>query len=168
MHQNSRIEMRALTIWQPWASLIVSGPKRIENRTRKPWARLMNQLIGIHAGRRVDDHAVAHFSKRCELALPLPHGALIGFARIAGTIEASDDEWFHGPIGIPLADVVAYPKPLPMKGAQGYWSVLDRFSDDQREHWRERTAMRCRDDAMTGELARWWAVYDVLRERGRP
>ena len=45
-----------LTILQPWASLIVAGPKRVENRT---WAPSESQLrpgdyIAIHAGKKVD------------------------------------------------------------------------------------------------------------------
>ena len=159
----SRPDMRALTIWQPWASLIVYGPKRIENRNRKPWARLVGQVIGIHAARREDAHSESHYAKRYKLSRPLPHGALLGFARIVGTVHASDDEWFVGPVGIKLAVVTAYPAPVPMKGAQGYWSVLNALSDAQREHWAERVAIRCEGGGMSEELGRWWAVYDALK-----
>lgn len=44
--------MKALTIWQPWASLIVIGAKPYEFRGWKPPARLVGQRIAIHAGKR--------------------------------------------------------------------------------------------------------------------
>lgn len=46
-------KMQALTIWQPWASLIVHGFKRIENRTWAPPADLVGTTIAIHAGKKV-------------------------------------------------------------------------------------------------------------------
>lgn len=44
--------MKALTIWQPWASLIAIGAKPYEFRGWKPPARLIGQRIAIHAGKR--------------------------------------------------------------------------------------------------------------------
>ena len=72
----TRPDMRALTIRQRWAALIVHGPKRIENHTRKPWTRLVGRLIGIHAARRVDEHSEAHMARRYWLREPLPHDVL--------------------------------------------------------------------------------------------
>lgn len=51
--------IEALSIMQPWASLIVGGPlspgmKPIENRTWKPAARLIGQRIAIHASKKLD------------------------------------------------------------------------------------------------------------------
>lgn len=54
--------MKALSILQPWASLIVGGPlspgvKRTENRSRAmaQWARLLvGEAIAIHASKRLD------------------------------------------------------------------------------------------------------------------
>ena len=157
--------LRVLTIWQPWASLIVHGPKRIENRTRKPWSRLHGQLIGIHAGARIDTDTESDYATRYQLPAPLPHGALLGVARIIGTVEKSDDPWFFGPVGIKLADVVAFSSPVPMRGAQSYWSPLKRLNDAQREHWHERAAIRQYHGDMAPELGSWWALFDVLRPR---
>ena len=44
--------MDALTIWQPWASLIAIGAKPYEFRGWQPPARLIGQGLGIHAGAR--------------------------------------------------------------------------------------------------------------------
>lgn len=156
--------MRALTIHQPWASLIVHGPKRIENRSRRPWSRLMGQLIGIHAAKRVDLAREREYSAVHDLPQPLPHGALLGFARIVGTVtevdEGSDDPWFEGPVGIRLADVVAYPEPIAMSGAQGYFSVLDRLTPDARESLMERAGAT---GMAASDRGQWLALYDVTR-----
>ena len=40
--------MKAITIWQPWASLLVSGRKRYETRS---WATSYRGPIAIHAAR---------------------------------------------------------------------------------------------------------------------
>ena len=157
--------LRVLTIWQPWASLIIHGPKRIENRARKPWSRLHGQLIGIHAGARIDTDTESDYATRYQLPAPLPHGALLGVARIVGTVEHSNDPWFLGPVGIKLADVIAFPSAVPMRGAQSYWSPIRRLNDVQREYWHERAAIRQHHGDMTPELASWWALFDVLRPR---
>lgn len=41
--------MKALTIWQPWASLLVSGQKKYETRS---WATTYRGPIAIHAAMR--------------------------------------------------------------------------------------------------------------------
>lgn len=42
--------MKALTIWQPWASLIMAGAKPWEFRSWAAWDSLVDQRIVIHAG----------------------------------------------------------------------------------------------------------------------
>lgn len=44
--------MMAITIWQPWASLIAAGAKPYEWRGWPPPKRLIGQRIAIHAGAR--------------------------------------------------------------------------------------------------------------------
>ena len=41
--------MKAITVWQPWASLLVSGRKRYETRS---WATTYRGPIAIHAAKR--------------------------------------------------------------------------------------------------------------------
>lgn len=47
--------MKALTIWQPWASLIIAGAKPYEFRSWCPPASLVGQRIVIHAAARKID-----------------------------------------------------------------------------------------------------------------
>jgi hypothetical protein len=62
----------ALTVWQPFASLIVGSPptegcpgappqKPVENRDKRPWARLLGQQIAIHAGKKMDGEVLEIF-----------------------------------------------------------------------------------------------------------
>jgi len=44
--------MKALTVWQPWASLILAGAKPYEFRGWRPPRALIGQRIAIHAGAR--------------------------------------------------------------------------------------------------------------------
>lgn len=46
--------MKAITLWQPWASWIAAGWKTIETRTHTRFASLAGQRIAIHAGKKWD------------------------------------------------------------------------------------------------------------------
>lgn len=52
--------MLALTVWQPWAGLIVHGLKPVEFRGWMPPARLVGQRIVIHAGMEPTAKHVRH------------------------------------------------------------------------------------------------------------
>ena len=45
--------MYAITLHQPWASLITLGVKTVETRAWPAPARLVGQTVAIHAGKRV-------------------------------------------------------------------------------------------------------------------
>lgn len=48
--------MRAITLWQPWASLIAEGVKTIETRPkRSPWSSAVGETIAIHAATKWPD-----------------------------------------------------------------------------------------------------------------
>lgn len=46
------MKMKALTVWQPWASLIAIGAKPYEFRGWQPPKSIVGQRIAIHAGAR--------------------------------------------------------------------------------------------------------------------
>lgn len=59
--------MKALTIWQPWASLIIIGAKPFEFRGWRPPARLIGERIVIHAAaRKADFHECRYLLQRLE------------------------------------------------------------------------------------------------------
>lgn len=49
--------MIAITLWQPWASLIAAGVKSVETRSWAPPENVIGRRIAIHAAaRRVENH----------------------------------------------------------------------------------------------------------------
>ncbi len=49
--------MKTITLWQPWATWIALGWKKIETRTHNRLAGLAGQRIAIHAGKKFDPGA---------------------------------------------------------------------------------------------------------------
>lgn len=120
----------ALTLIQPWATLIVHFGKDVENRRWFPDARLRpGERFWIHAGKKVDASAlewafdeVDGFAAKYP-GMKLPSGDLLGHVRYDGWTQASASPWFMGPIGWRLSGVVALEAPLPCVGKQGLWRV---------------------------------------------
>ena len=106
--------MKALTIWQPWASLIMIGAKPWEFRHWRPPGWLIGQRLVIHAGARAVNAGEVHQLVRLleaggryaaattlkpELALPLLRGWMAGqelpLAAGLGTAVCGDPELGH-------------------------------------------------------------------------
>lgn len=122
--------MKALSVKQPWASLIVSGAKDIENRTRcLPLAFEIPQRIYVHASLKDDQGAMQDRDLLTLMVISpdsFPRGAIIGAVTIVGCIHAnSASKWFEGPHGFMLEDAVKYETPIPCKGALGFWTPPD-------------------------------------------
>ena len=118
-------ELRALSVRQPWAWLIVNGHKDVENRTRR--YHFTGRLL-IHASKVMtpDDYATAHSIAELQgVTLPPPdqlwRGGIVGEVTVTGTVTHSTSPWFFGPYGMALKDA----KPLPVepcKGALGFFT----------------------------------------------
>lgn len=126
MHTVKR-SIYGLTLWQPWASAIVFGSKRIENRDWRVSNRLIGEFIAIHAGKFNDTRwETEHFiwdKMACTFGKDqIVLGAVIGVAVLDGFVEQSDDPWFFGPWGWVLRDVVPI-DPVPCTGRQGLWTL---------------------------------------------
>ena len=83
--------MKAITLHQPWASLIASGAKRIETRSWKPPVSLIGTEIAIHAGKRKFGGSLVNdleFMRAVDKALGwswpqmMPYGAVVATAVI--------------------------------------------------------------------------------------
>ena len=145
--------MKAITIWQPWASLLVSGQKKYETRS---WATSYRGPIAIHAAkrpvRRIIDALAADrdgdgwrtlqrldslFLKRRHLE-ELPIGAIVGNAVLV-RCNAIDEafvakltpqerdlgDFTLGRYAWEFFDMVAADLPIPARGAQGLWEWRD-------------------------------------------
>lgn len=118
----------ALTIKQPWASLIVMGRKDIENRS---WPTKFRGSVLIHASKKKDEDELCSFMDlRAARNLPrlsgsltwgdCPAGGVIGMADIVDCVDSSESPWFVGEYGFVLANA----RPLPFfacRGALGFW-----------------------------------------------
>ena len=51
--------MKAITLYQPWASLVACGAKHYETRSWAPPRELIGQTIAIHAAKKIDKTAAA-------------------------------------------------------------------------------------------------------------
>ena len=76
--------MKALSVNQPWAWLIVKGYKPLENRD---WDTKYRCRIMIHAGKRIDKNFdYDHWEKIIGREIPrdLPTGGIVGEVNIVG------------------------------------------------------------------------------------
>lgn len=114
--------MKALTITQPWASLIVLGHKSIENRT---WPTRYRGRLLIHSSKRGFDSSGLVLAGRLGIELPddLPRGAILGAADLVNVtdIVPADDPFAFGPVCWVLANATAFASPLPCRGSLGLW-----------------------------------------------
>jgi hypothetical protein len=76
--------VKALTVRQPWASLIVDGIKDVENRS---WRTNYRGRLGIHAAQRFDQELMDLYGHLLDDDLPL--GALIGSVKLIDCVNNS-------------------------------------------------------------------------------
>ena len=124
--------MKALSIKQPWAALIINGLKPCENRI---WATNVRGRIAVHAGKNVDTWAMEYFAEDIEELPPhtLETGALVGTVEIVGCDEEVQSDWddtdgFH----FRLANPIALDKPVPYKGMLKFFNVDDKLLDGKK------------------------------------
>jgi len=127
--------MKAISIRQPWAELILQGRKSIELRT---WETKIRGRIAIHAGKKVKQAACEQYGLDPAI---LPRGALVGYVDIAEVIQFDEQTWeelrnehlaaggFPGDlVGWRLANPERLPEPVPMRGRMGFFNVPDDLS----------------------------------------
>lgn len=112
--------MKALSILQPYAWLIVTGRKDIENRV---WYTGFRGPVLIHAGKTYGKRDHAEDAENIEGYPQTREEMIVGIATITGCVDRSDSKWFSGPWGFTLADARALPKLIPMRGALGFFDV---------------------------------------------
>ena len=120
--------MKALTIFQPWASAIAIGAKRIETRS---WSTSYRGPIAIHAGKRritrelrdLQENSLVwqavfwRWTDRYEDALPF--GTFVAVADLVGCCRTED-----------LVDLVDEPDFWDVRQAPGCQSYLHWYEDD--------------------------------------
>ncbi len=119
--------MRALSIRQPWAWLILHAGKTIENRT---WTTRYRGRILIHAGQQINRDAYAWIAEHFpHVRLPAPselqRGGFVGSVDIIDCFAKDDAHaakasgWYMGESGLVLRD----PRPGHFVAAPGKLSL---------------------------------------------
>jgi hypothetical protein len=130
--------MKALSLWQPWASAIALGHKRIETRH---WSTSYRGLLAIHAAKRWTREE-REFAAFLPIELPdvLPLGAIVATANLVDIRRTEDllpsisttEEIFgnYGPgrFGWILEDIRPLREPVPYPGRQGLFEI-EEMSD---------------------------------------
>lgn len=93
--------MKALSIKQPWAELIVSGKKDIENRN---WSTKLRENILIHASKSFDKDGLKWVQDNMGLLLDktekdFDKGGFVGIVKISDCVSESKSKWFFGEYG---------------------------------------------------------------------
>ena len=119
--------MKALTICQPWAWLVIHGPKRWENRT---WATSHRGPLAIHAGGSRGWLEAVYADAALRGLLPaagqLAFQAVIGvveLTRIVPAAEAAGEPFAEGPLCWRLDEPRALGWPIPLPGRPGLWNL---------------------------------------------
>jgi len=128
--------MKALTICQPYASLIAIGEKRCENRM---WPTNIRGRIAIHAGKSRE------WLRSYPYKTPdqMPFGAVVATAELIDCVELSKVTpesrfgWLlghmhaEGPFCFVLEHVQMLAEPIPFRGAQGFFFIPDHLMAPQ-------------------------------------
>ena len=88
--------MKAITLWQPYASLIAEGIKRTETRNWKPPASIIGTDIAIHAAMRWtrdEKQEAAYFSQELRELGPLPLGKVVAVVSIKAIYSTDGTDW---------------------------------------------------------------------------
>lgn len=134
MKNKSKI-MKVLTVKHPWAYLICSGVKDIENRTWKLPIKYIGQRVLIHASAKADDIKLAidgqATAEEIQLLSALNYcdenelySAIIGSVRFVDCVINHESIWAEkGVYNWVLANPVLFDKPiLNVKGKLGFWN----------------------------------------------
>ncbi len=120
---------KALSIWEPWATLIVMGKKDVENRV---WQTSYRGPLLIHAGKNT-----AYFEEdatwiRETLGIPVPPrsqlnlGCVIGYVELVDCVysELGDGRWGQpGCYHWHLKNARSLDTPIPARGFQRIFNI---------------------------------------------
>lgn len=131
--------MKAITLWQPWASLMVLGVKKIETRS---WPTRYRGPLAIHAAKRIfiPDSDEFRYFMGLYIIDPkiLPLGAMLGICQQVDCIQVPDSsskgvpgltnterafgDYTPGRYAWITTGMKAFDSPIPCSGKQGLWN----------------------------------------------
>lgn len=147
--------LKALTLKRPWPTVILFGPKRVENRTWEMPMRREGIVLALHSGQGYDREGDAAIRERWPAGrnsrfLEPEAGLLFAVARLSptrGPEEFKDDVeqavWAFGPYCYRITEMVNTSKlRLVSTGALGLWSVEPVVAAQLLKAWREGRAAK--------------------------
>jgi hypothetical protein len=113
--------MKIIAIRQPWAHLIVTGIKPVENRS---WRVNYRGPLAILASKQPAKQSVEEIERRYRVSIPrdLPRGGIVGLVDLVDIVDSHPSRFFSGPFGFVLEN--ARPLPfIPMLGQLNIWDA---------------------------------------------
>lgn len=151
--------MKALSVWQPWATLLATGEKRIETRS---WSTMHRGLLAIHAAKHWSGE-IEMMSREGQIGEALrrrgfspyqfrrqgPFGAIVGVARLRTVVRVDALDTLRDAAGVaPLSfkerafgnyepgrfawvldQARPLPEPIPLRGLQGLYDLPALLAD---------------------------------------
>ena len=136
--------IKAITVWQPWATLIAEGVKEYETRSWEPSAEgvFVSNVIGIHAAKRpVVQEELDEIVRRAHLTSrpieELPLGAMVAVVRLEAVWNTEDQhrfvtlkevtcgDWSDDRFAWRLEVIRRLHRPVPIEGKQRFWDWMD-------------------------------------------
>lgn len=134
--------IRALTLWQPWASLLAVGVKAHETRSWRIPPKMLGTRIAIHAGsgRAPESMVTVELAALCartfgeDWRTTLPKGRVLCTCRLAAdlatedAVEGADPDdvvsgvWTPGRHAWLIEDILHVDRTEPVSGRQGLWT----------------------------------------------
>jgi hypothetical protein len=128
--------MKAITVKQPWASLIVNGIKDIENRT---WLTKFRGRVLIHAAKKefnFTNELTSEYQREfiSNIKKPYVNGFIIGSVDIVDCVKSKDNKstlWgnmycYHWILEHPIK----FSNPIPAKGRLLFWDYPNILADN--------------------------------------
>ena len=95
MSITNTIQMPAISLHQPWASLIAYGVKTIETRSWRPPTKFIGQRIAIHGAKHKPSTEIALYEPlmgKWDLSEPVPpQGVIVATARLATVVQVKEN-----------------------------------------------------------------------------
>ena len=139
--------MKVITVWEPWASLIKEGVKRVETRS---WATKYRGGLYIHAGKKIlTRQNVIEYREMLELLADTDfrYGRIVAKCRLTdcrimdealiGEVRKNHSEYISGFYSVGryawmLADIEPLTSPIPARGRLGLWEY-NQMKNSQKE-----------------------------------
>jgi hypothetical protein len=141
--------MKVISVWQPWATLLIQGFKKFETRTWQAPTSVIGTRIGIAATKQIKQEQIvalmgqefqhAYSQTGLSALTELPRGCILGTALLRSSeimtaesmaavteTERTFGYWTPGRFAWLLEDLAPYDQPIFARGGQGIWLFNDQ------------------------------------------